>query len=120
MMDGMVERNTKEITRRLRVAKPWLCVEEHGVRSRDRDLGLLLPEQTFAVVLLWEAAQTGAGDWIGWLTTVSRRSACFCAADVHEAGFVAWLERLPRWEPARLSHAIEIPGLHLVWRRHLD
>jgi hypothetical protein len=112
--------NATQTARRLRAAKPWLIVEERGVRARSADTSLVLREHVFAVLLLWEAAELGPGSWTGWITTVNRRSACFCAADLHHDGFCAWLERLPSWEPARLTRAIDTPGLHLVWRRHVD
>lgn len=99
---------------------PWLVVDEPGLRARDADDSLLLPEQLFAVMILWDAAELDPGTWIGWLTTVNHRSARFCSADLREVSFQTWLERLDGWEPARLAHAIETPGLHLVWRRHLE
>jgi hypothetical protein len=114
------ERNATVTAQRLRAAKPSLVVEERGVRTRCDDPRLILPEDVFAVLLLWDAAELGPGSWIGWITTVNHRSACFCAADLHHDGFCAWLARLPGWEPARLTCAIDTPGLHLVWRRHVD
>jgi hypothetical protein len=102
---------------RLYVAQRWLSVEDRGVRAREADTGSLTPEQLFAVVLLWEAPGTSQAAWIGWMTTVNHRSACFCAADLHDARFRQWLADLPGWEPDRLAFAIENPGLHLLWRR---
>jgi hypothetical protein len=106
----------------LRVDRRRLIVEGRAVRARDFDIGRLTPEEVFAVVLLWDAAETdiSARAWIGWLTTTNDRSACFCAADLEDAGFRTWLDELPGWESERLTRAIEHQGLHLVWRRHSD
>src|SRR4051812_24140448 len=79
----------------------------------DRDP--LVAAELFAVLLLWGVEDQRA--WIGWLTTVERRSVCFCAEDLHDRAFQAWLAALPGWDAAGLAVAISSPGMHLVWRR---
>jgi hypothetical protein len=44
---------------RLSDAKPWLVVEERGVRASEGDTGLLARELVFAIVLVWDTADTG-------------------------------------------------------------
>jgi len=111
------ERTQRVATGCLGVIKPWLIVEGCAVRARDLNTGEFMPEQLFAVVVLWDApTETSAGTWIGWLTTLDHRSACFCAADLWDPGFRQWLADLPGWERSRLALAIETPGTHLVWR----
>lgn len=44
---------------RLSDAKPWLVVEERGVRARESDAGQLVPELVFPIVLVWDTADTG-------------------------------------------------------------
>jgi hypothetical protein len=77
-------------------------------------------EQLFAVVLLWDTPEVGAGAWIGWLTALDHRSVCFCVADLENARFRQWLADLPGWTPEPIARALASPGLHLVWRRSAD
>ena len=113
------ERKRQATTTQLRAVQRWLAVEGHAVHALDVRTGVVTPEQLFGVLILWKALETGGG-WMGWLTTMNHRSTCFGAADLDDASFGQWLAVLPGWEPARLARALEIPGLHLVWRRHVD
>jgi len=70
----------------------------------------------FAVLVLWNAAR----QWTGWLTTIDHRRTQFAIADVEDSRFQRWLTNLPGWlpdAPGKLSYALDVPGLHLIWRR---
>ena len=114
------ERQRRATTGRLRVTKRRVIVEDQCVRARDANTGALTHEQLLAVVILWEAPEAGTAAWIGWLTAMNHRSACFCAADLEDAPFRQWLTDLPGWMPERMACALASPGLHLVWRRLAD
>lgn len=85
------------------------------LRPRDGDRDPVVPDELFAVMLLWGVDDHRA--WIGWLTTIERRSVAFCAEDLHDRAFQAWLAALPGWDAHGLAIALTTPGLHLVWRR---
>jgi hypothetical protein len=51
-------------------------VDERGVRAPEGDTGLLVPELVFAIVLVWDTADTGVGEgttWIGWIPNSPRQ-----------------------------------------------
>jgi hypothetical protein len=106
------------------VAAAVPCASTHGlavdgqvIYSRGVYIGRFTPAQLFAVVVVWDTKQPGRPSWRGWLTTVAHFSTSFCAADLADAQFRQWLTELPGWDPTRLTRAMEVPGLHLIWRR---
>lgn len=75
----------------------------------------VIADELFTVVVVWDLVE--GSSWIGWLATVTRRTACFGPTDLEDAVFQSWLRALPGWQPENLRHATTTPGLHLVWRR---
>jgi hypothetical protein len=80
----------------------------------DGDGSCVALDEVFAIVLLW-----GVDDrtpWIGWVTTLERRSVSFSSRDLEDGEFQDWLARLRGWNGHKLAHAVAEPGLHQVWR----
>jgi len=78
------------------------------------DRSSVAPNDLYSVQVLWQGL--APPPWIGWVTTTSRRAVRFSATDLTDRAFRTWLADLPCWEAARLALAIEVAGLHLVWR----
>ena len=60
----------------------------------------VIADQLYALVVLWDPDESAS--WVGWLTTSTRRSVCFCAADLEGAVFQSWLRALPGWDQEQL------------------
>lgn len=80
----------------------------------DGDGSCVALDEVFTIVLLW-----GVDDrvpWIGWVTTLERRSISFSSHDLEDGALQGWLANLRGWDDATLARAVVEPGLHQVWR----
>jgi len=88
---------------------------EGKLRSAQGERIDMITDAPFTIVVLGDLEH--GTSWLGWLTTSTRRSVCFGAADLADPVFQSWLHALPGWEQTKLLAATTKQGLHVVWCR---
>jgi hypothetical protein len=95
-----------------------VAVRDGRLWQHGRDQLSVAADEVYSVQVLWEPREPRT--WLGWVTTFGHRAIRFSAAELADAAFRAWLADLPGWDEAKLLTAIEIAGLHLIWRTSSD